>query len=202
MEDLTPEELEAILGSDYETLIADALRRRDEAVSTDPSPNRQAGVTASGRHYFDPGFAIEKYVNRYRNDKREQAASADLDKALADQKAGRRTYAEALTRKPPAPAMGAPRTADSTIPGAPPPQAPPAVPPAPPVPPQAPPAPGATPPATAQGLGPMPTGEPRRGPGPALGAPAAPAAPDAIPGGMPNLPPGILQELLAQLRGR
>lgn len=122
LNDLTPEELEAILGTDYETVIADALRRK-QGSEVDPSPGRNAGQMGNGHVAFDPGYAIEKYTNRYRQDKQGQAAQGDLDKALAGQTAGRKTYAQALLgggAKPPTP-MQPPRTADSTIPGAAPP---------------------------------------------------------------------------------
>ncbi len=118
MNDLTQEELEQILGSDYETLIAEALRNKNEAMTRDTGIGRQAGVLPSGHTYFDPGAAIEKYANRYRATKDQQKAQADLDNVLGQQKQSRKAYANVLTRAPappPAP-TGPPRTADSTIP--------------------------------------------------------------------------------------
>lgn len=113
--DLTPEQLEAILGTDYETVIADALRRK-EAAEGSPDPQRAMGQIGNGHVFFDPGYAIEKYVNRRRMAKDREMAQGDLDKALGEQKAGRRAYAQALVGKPAPVPTAAPRTVDSTLP--------------------------------------------------------------------------------------
>jgi hypothetical protein len=197
LNDMTPEELEAILGTDYETVIADALRRKEKSEGSG-SPDRAAGQMANGHVYFDPGYAIEKGMNRYRMGKEGKAAQGDLDKALAGQTAGRKTYANALLRGGP----GAAQAGVSDINAGPPkPPAPPTAPPvAPPPPaPPAPPAPpmGAVPPQA--GLGPMPSGEPLRGP-PKPGSARPPLAnastmdPSALEAA--GVPPEVLAELL------
>ncbi len=116
MEDLTPEQLEAILGTDYETVLADILRQK---ASADERRNtrKEIGQVGDGNVFFDPAGAIDNVLSRRRAEKDMQGAQKSLDETLAKQNAGRRTYAEALTRKPPAPPMAAPRSVDSAIPG-------------------------------------------------------------------------------------
>lgn len=122
MDELTPEQLEAILGTDYETVLADILRQKAQA---EERGNTQApiGQVGDGNVFFDPAGAIGNVMNRRRAGKEAQAAQAKMDEVLGRQTAGRRTFAEALTKQPPAP-MGAPRSVDSTIPGQPQPQTP------------------------------------------------------------------------------
>jgi hypothetical protein len=114
VEDLTPEQLEAILGTDYETVLADILRQK---ASADERRNtrKEIGQVGDGNVFFDPAGAIDNVLSRRRAEKDMQGAQKSLDETLAKQNAGRRTYAEALTRKPQP--MGAPRSVDSTIPG-------------------------------------------------------------------------------------
>jgi hypothetical protein len=130
MDELTPEQLEAILGTDYETVLADILRQKADAEGR-ATDQKEVGQLPSGHVYFDPGGIIQNLNNQYRGTKDARAAQKSLDETLAKQNAGRRTYAEALTRKPPAPPMQAPRSVDSAIPGQAP-QAPPMAPGAPP----------------------------------------------------------------------
>lgn len=119
MDELTPDQLEAILGTDYETVLAEALRRKAGAEER-KNTTAPIGQVGDGNVFFDPAGAIGNYMNRRRAGKDMQAAQADIDKALADQKAGRRTFAEALGRKPqPMAPVVAPRAVDSTIPQAP-----------------------------------------------------------------------------------
>ncbi len=123
MEDLTPEQLEAILGTDYETVLADILRQKGEAEARQYD-QKEVGQLPSGHVFFDPGGIAMNMMNQYRGKKDAAAAQAKMDQVLGQQKEGRRTFAQALAPKPQAP-MGAPREVDSTIPGQPPaPQAP------------------------------------------------------------------------------
>lgn len=196
---MTPEELEAILGSDYETQIADALRRKANS-EADPSPDRKMVG-------FDPGYAIEKYVNRYHQAKEGRAAQGDLDKAMGAQRAGRKTYADVLMRGGPA-AAPPPVPMAAQDPNAGPARAPVAPPPPPPMagagPMGAPPPPSPPPPPAPAALGPMPTGEPLRGPPkPGMARPplanAGTMTPEALQAaGVPL----DIQTLLAKLRGR
>ncbi len=136
MDDLTPEQLEAILGTDYETVLADILRQKGDA---EARQHEQApvGQLPNGHVFFDPGGIAQNMIGQYRGKKDAAAAQAKMDAVLAQQKAGKRTYAELLAPKPQAPQMP-PRSVDSTVPG---PGAPPApVPGAPPMAPGAPPA--------------------------------------------------------------
>jgi hypothetical protein len=144
MDELTPDQLEAILGTDYETVLADALRRKGSADDRRHVKN-PVGQVGDGNVFFDPAGILTNVMDRRRAGKDMQAAQGDLDKALADQKTGRRTFAQALAPKVPPQSMpmGAPRSVDSTIPGQLP-QAP-QQPPAPPVPGAPPMAPGAHP---------------------------------------------------------
>ena len=135
MDDLTPDQLEAILGTDYETVLADLLRKKAAAEGRQHE-NRQVGQVGDGNVFFDPAGILSNVMDRRRATKDVQGAQAEMDKVLAQQKAGRRTYAEVLGQKPPVPPMQAPRSVDSTIPG----QAPPPVTGAPPMAPGAPPA--------------------------------------------------------------
>lgn len=136
MDELTPEQLEAILGTDYETVIADILRRKGAAEGRQHE-SKTVGELPNGHVFFDPAGILSNVMNRRRATKDAQGAQSELEKILEQQKAGRRTFADALAAKPPAPPMQAPRSVDSTIPG----QAPPGpVPGAPPVAPGAPPA--------------------------------------------------------------
>lgn len=136
MDDLTPQELEAILGTDYETVLADLLRQKASADDRRHT-RKEIGQLPNGHVFFDPGGAIDNVLSRRRAEKDMQTAQTKMDEVLGKQNAGRRTYAEALARKPaPAPAPTAPRAVDSTVPG----QAPPPVPGAPPMAPGAPPA--------------------------------------------------------------
>ena len=137
MDELTPDQLEAILGTDYETVLADILRRKasGEERQHTKSPVGQVG---NGHTFFDPAGVLTNVMDRRRATKDVAGAQAEMDKVLAQQKQGRRTFAEALAPKPaPVAPMGAPRSVDSTVPGQPP-QAP--VPGAPPMAPGAPPA--------------------------------------------------------------
>jgi hypothetical protein len=138
MDDLTPEQLEAILGTDYETVLADILRQKASAEDR-RHQKKEIGQVGDGNVFFDPAGALSNVVNRRSARKDSLAAQKSLDDTLAKQTAGRRTFAEALGSKPQP--MGAPRSVDSTIPGQIPPQAPmPTVPGAPPMAPGAPPA--------------------------------------------------------------
>src|SRR5688572_9959188 len=114
MDDLTPDQLEAILGTDYETVLADILRQK---ASADDRRNarREIGQVGDGNVFVDLPGVISNVMDRRRANKDSMAAQAKMDEVLAQQKAGRRTFAEALGRKPQAP-MGAPRSVDSTIP--------------------------------------------------------------------------------------
>ncbi len=115
MEDLTPEQLEAILGTDYETVLADILRQKGDAEARQYE-QKPVGQLASGHTFFDPGGIAMNLMNQYRGKKDAQAAQTKMDEILAQQKEGRRTYAQALAPKP-APQMQAPRSVDSTVPG-------------------------------------------------------------------------------------
>jgi hypothetical protein len=138
VDELTPEQLEAILGTDYETVLADILRRKGAAEDRRHA-EAPIGQVGDGNVFFDPAGAIKNVVNRRQAGKDAAAAKGEMDDTLAKQTAGRRTFAEALGSKPQP--MGAPRSVDSTIPGQIPPQAPmPTVPGAPPMAPGAPPA--------------------------------------------------------------
>ncbi len=99
MDDLTPEQLEAILGTDYETVLADILRQK---ASAEERRNQQAeiGQVGDGNVFFDPAGAINNVMNRRRAGKDAAAAQTRMDEVLAQQKAGRRTFAEALGQKP------------------------------------------------------------------------------------------------------
>lgn len=147
MDDLTPDQLEAILGTDYETVLADILRQKASAQERQHT-KQPVGQVGDGNVFFDPFGVASNVMDRRRATKDLGAAQAEMDQVLAQQKQGRRTFAEALNRKPPAP-MGDPRSVDSTIPGQPP-QSPPPVPGAPPMAPGAPPA-----LANAQGMSPQ-----------------------------------------------
>ncbi len=134
MDDLTPEQLEAILGTDYETVLADILRKKADA-ETRSHTKHQIGQVGDGNVFFDPAGALGNYLGQRRGRKDAAAAQSQMDETLAKQTAGRRTFAEALQR-PPAPPPGPPRDVNSAIPG----QAPAPVPGAPPMAPGAPPA--------------------------------------------------------------
>jgi hypothetical protein len=125
VEDLTPEQLEAILGTDYETVLADLLRQKGSAEERrfDKKP---VGQLPSGRVAFDPGTVIANTMNRRRAEKEASAAQTKMDEVLGQQKEGRRAFAQALGGPRPQAPAGAPRSVDSTIPGQMPPQAPPA----------------------------------------------------------------------------
>jgi len=178
MDKLTPEQLEAILGTDYETVLADILRRKAAAEERQHT-SKQIGQVGNGHVFFDPAGAISNAVGRYRAGKDAKGAQAEMDKILKKQMVGRRTFVEALMPKPQEP-MGAPRSVDSTIPGQVPPQMAgsggPSVPPSP-----------------VPGAPPMAPGAP-----PAL-ANAAGMSPDRLAGA--GVPPYV-QALLAKLRGR
>lgn len=136
MDELTPDQLEAILGTDYETVLADILRRK---ASAEERQHQKApvGQVGDGNVFFDPAGILSNVMDRRRATKDVHGAQAEMDKVLGQQTAGRRTYAEALGRPPAAPAVPpAPRAVDSTIPG----QGPPPVPGALPMAPGAPPA--------------------------------------------------------------
>ncbi len=138
MDDLTPDQLEAILGTDYETVLADILRRKSKAEDRQQT-NNPVGQVGDGNVFFDPAGVLSNVMERRRATKDMGAAQAEMDKTLAAQKAGRRTFAEALGGKP-APAPMAPRSVDSAIPGQIPTQAPAPIPGAPQMAPGAPPA--------------------------------------------------------------
>jgi hypothetical protein len=121
VDDLTPEQLEAILGTDYETVLADILRQKASADDR-RHQKKEIGQVGDGNVFFDPAGAIDNVLSRRRAEKEMQGAQGKLDETLAKQTAGRRTFAEALGGKPQP--MGAPRSVDSTIPGQMPPQAP------------------------------------------------------------------------------
>lgn len=203
--DLTPEQLEAILGTDYEVILADALRQKAEAEAR-ANERREIGQVGDGQVFFDPAGAIENVITRRRAGKEATKAQEAIDKALGDQKTGRRTYAEVLLGRgnPTQPPVGAvPRMADASLP-------PQAMPPGPPQEPQ-----GAV-------SGPPPVPSPPPAPKPAPMAPPAPVAPptgpmagqygQATPGDVPPLPqgtggrtpvaPGFVEALIAKLRGR
>lgn len=118
MDDLTPEQLEAILGTDYETVLADLLRRKASAEERQHT-TAPIGQVGDGNVFFDPAGALTNVMNRRRATKDVAGAQSEMDKVLEQQKQGRRTYAEALAPRPPAPPV-APRSVDSTIPGQPP----------------------------------------------------------------------------------
>ncbi len=122
MDDLTQEQLEAILGTDYETVLADILRQK---ASADERRNtrKEIGQVGDGNVFFDPAGAISNYMDRRRATKDLGAAQTELDKTLAKQNDGRMTYAKLLMqRNKPQTPIGDPRSVDSTIPQ----QAPPA----------------------------------------------------------------------------
>ncbi len=139
MEDLTPEQLEAILGTDYETVLADILRQKGDTEARQHE-QKEVGQLPSGHVFFDPGGIAQNVMAQYRGRKDATAAQTKMDQVLAQQKDGRRAYAQALQPKPQAPVMPA-RSVDSAIPGQLPQQGPQApVPGAPPMAPGAPPA--------------------------------------------------------------
>ncbi len=115
MDELTPEQLEAILGTDYETVLADLLRQKASAEERS-TQRREIGQVGDGQVFLDPAGAISNYVNRRRANKAAETAQTKMDEILAKQKEGRRTYAQAFAPKP-APQMQAPRSVDSTVPG-------------------------------------------------------------------------------------
>lgn len=112
---LTPDQLEAILGTDYEVILADALREK-AAAQERAATQKKIGQVGDGQVFFDPAGAIENVITRRRAAKEAAAAQGRIDEALAGQKAGRRTYAEALLGGGPKPPMGPPRAADATLP--------------------------------------------------------------------------------------
>lgn len=115
MEDLTPDQLEAILGTDYETVLADILRQKGEAEGR-RHERKQIGQVGDGQVFFDPAGAIDNVLSRRRADKDVSAAQTKMDEILAKQNAGRRTMAEALSPRSAAAPMGAPRSVDSGLP--------------------------------------------------------------------------------------
>lgn len=102
MEDLSPEQLEAILGTDYEIVLADILRQK-EAAEGRRHEQKAVGQLPSGHVFFDPGGIAQNLIGQYRGKKDAEKAQQALDETLRKQKDGRRIYAEALQRKPPAP---------------------------------------------------------------------------------------------------
>ena len=114
MDELTPEQLEAILGTDYETVLADILRRKGSAEERQ-NVSAPIGQVGDGNVFFDPAGALSNVMNRRRATKDAAGAQAEMDRVLGQQKEGRRTFAQALAPKPQP--MGAPRSVDSTIPG-------------------------------------------------------------------------------------
>ena len=115
MEDLTPEQLEAILGTDYETVLADILRQKGDAESRQRE-QKPVGQLANGHTFFDPGGIAQNLIGQYRGKKDAEAAQTKMDDILRQQKEGRRTYAQALAPKTQMPQMP-PRSVDSSIPG-------------------------------------------------------------------------------------
>lgn len=114
MDELTPDQLEAILGTDYETVIADILRRKGAAEDRQ-HVDKAIGQVGDGNVFFDPAGALTNVMNHRRATKEAQGAGEELQKILDQQKAGRRTFAEALSPKPQVP-QGPPRSVDSTLP--------------------------------------------------------------------------------------
>ncbi len=177
LNDMTPEQLQAILGTDYQTVIADVLRQKTDASRRKHSAGAPLGQLPNGHVYFDPGGAIKNVLDRRSDAKDETAAQAKLDEVLGKQTAGRKAYADALLGHgaPPAPVPMA--TQD----------------------PNAGPAPGAPPAAP-----PAPTGPPTGVPPVAPGAPPALANASTMPpdrlaaAGVP----AEIQALLAKLRNR
>lgn len=125
MDELTPEQLQAILGTDYETVLADILRQKGKAEDRqhDKAPVGQVG---DGNVFFDPAGILSNVMDHRRATKDVTTAQAQMDDVLAKQTAGRKAFAEAL--QPPHQATaGPPRSVDSALPGQAP-QAPPPVP--------------------------------------------------------------------------
>lgn len=123
MDELTPDQLEAILGTDYETVLADLLRKKGKAEDRQHDAGRAVGQLPNGHVFFDPGTIISNSLGQYRGRKDAESAQKSMDETLAKQNANRKTYAELLlNRGKPAP-TGPPRAVDSTIPGQAPPQA-------------------------------------------------------------------------------
>lgn len=182
LQDLSPEELQAILGTDYDTVLSDILRRKSDAEERSHDPGRPLGQLPSGHVYFDPGGAIQLGVQRYRAGKDAQAAKADMDRVLGQQTEGRKTFANALMRRPTMPPPGAAAGAPA---GGPPMPAPP---------PQAP------------GAGPTPPAAPAQ-PAPPATAPGAPPALQNAAGMAPDRlkaagVPDAVMALIAKLRNR
>lgn len=115
MDELTPDQLEAILGTDYETVLADILRQKASADERHSAPGTPIGQVGDGNVFFDPAGAINNVMERRRAGKDSAAAQAKMDEVLAKQTAGRRTFAEALSPKPQVP-QGPPRSVDSALP--------------------------------------------------------------------------------------
>ncbi len=125
VEDLTPEQLEAILGTDYETVLADILRQKGDAENRQHQ-QKEVGQLPSGHVFFDPGGIAQNLIGQYRGKKDAAAAQTKMDQILAQQKEGRRTYAQALAPKqppmqpaPPAPGAGPAAPLPSAAPTAP-----------------------------------------------------------------------------------
>jgi len=116
MDELTPEQLKAILGTDYETVLADILRQKASAEDRQNQSN-PIGQVGNGHVFFDPAGAIENVMNRRRAGKDSAAAQKSLDETLAKQNDGRMTYAKLLMNRGQQVPPGAPRSADSSIPG-------------------------------------------------------------------------------------
>lgn len=113
MDELTPEQLEAILGTDYETVLADILRQKADA-ETRKHQEREIGQVGDGNVFFDPAGALDNYLGQRRAGKDYDAAQKSMDDTLAQQKDTKRKYIEALLQKQ-AP-QSAPRSVDSTLP--------------------------------------------------------------------------------------
>lgn len=115
MDDLTPEQLQAILGTDYETVLADILRQKGKAEDRqhDKAPVGQVG---DGNVFFDPAGILSNVMDHRRATKDVTSAQAKMDEVLGKQTAGRQAFAQALQAPHQAPA-GPPRSVDSGIPG-------------------------------------------------------------------------------------
>ncbi len=82
MDELTPEQLEAILGTDYETVLADLLRKKGDAEGRQHDAGRAVGQLPNGHVFFDPGTIISNSLGQYRGRKDAESAQKDMTATL------------------------------------------------------------------------------------------------------------------------
>lgn len=99
LQDMDPALLESILGTDYEAILASALRDKSKAQDRQYQ-NQPIGQVGDGQVFFDPFGAISNTVNSRRARKDVEKAERQFDDILAQQNRGKRSYIEALTGGP------------------------------------------------------------------------------------------------------